>query len=237
MKNEELKMNAEKAEKLYQKGFKHWEKEEIEEAGAFWKEAAALGHKHAPNMVNRAEGAIAFMNKEYEKAVEIWKSGVEQGFVMQQALVIGHMYTCGKGVPVNLREADRWFELAMHAGNVEAIFRRAALKIKPQSEEDEVERICLMHLAVEKGHEKARKVVESQECKGYEEELKESLFQRGCIATVLPDVNREDAAEVAVKYWTMAAKLGHEGAVAALDGVKKNRKNESLEEFVEDLLS
>lgn len=59
-------------------------------------------------------------------SVETWLSGAEQGRV--DALYnLGLVYSTGQGVPVNLIEAHKWFNLAAMRGSPDARECRASL--------------------------------------------------------------------------------------------------------------
>ncbi len=48
----------------------------------------------------------------YKKAVKLYRSAAERGHALAQTS-LGMMYATGKGVPKDLREAYKWFNLAM----------------------------------------------------------------------------------------------------------------------------
>ena len=48
----------------------------------------------------------------YKRAVKLYRSAAERGHALAQTS-LGMMYATGKGVPKDLREAYKWFNLAM----------------------------------------------------------------------------------------------------------------------------
>lgn len=66
--------------------------------------------------------------------VDAWMNAAEEGRV--EALYnLGLLYSTGQGVPVDLVEAHKWFNLAAVRGNIEARECRTVLALEMSSEQ------------------------------------------------------------------------------------------------------
>ncbi|OJT95969.1 MAG: hypothetical protein BGN82_11605 [Alphaproteobacteria bacterium 65-7] len=80
---------------------------------AFAAATLAFGAAHADNLT---DGARAFQNRDYSRAVSLWRPLAVQGNPTAQNN-LGIMYLDGKGVPRNMNEAVRWMSNSAAAGS------------------------------------------------------------------------------------------------------------------------
>jgi len=72
------------------------------------------------------DGVVAYQQKKYSQALEIWLPLAQSGHVLAQTLV-GSMYAYGEGIEQNNQEAFKWLSLAANTGSSQAQFNLAIL--------------------------------------------------------------------------------------------------------------
>jgi TPR repeat protein len=72
------------------------------------------------------QGVIAYQNKEFRRAHDIWLPLAENGHVLAQTL-LGALYAYGEGVERNDAEAVKWFERAAYGGSAQAQYNLGIL--------------------------------------------------------------------------------------------------------------
>jgi len=72
------------------------------------------------------DGVVAYQQKKYTQALEMWLPLAQSGHVLAQTLV-GSMYAYGEGIEQNNQEAFKWLSLAANTGSSQAQFNLAIL--------------------------------------------------------------------------------------------------------------
>lgn len=86
---------------------------------AFAVGTASLLASHSPAAAGPIEGAAAWEAGDYAKAVAEWRPAAIKGDAAAQ-YGLGQAYLYGRGVPVDLKQAQLWFEKAAAQGSLEA---------------------------------------------------------------------------------------------------------------------
>lgn len=82
--------------------------------------AGAMVALSAPVAAQSVEAGIAAWQRgDYEQAVSVWRPLAQQGDA-DAAFNIGQAYRLGRGVPLDLAQAQSWFERAARKGHVDA---------------------------------------------------------------------------------------------------------------------
>ena len=75
----------------------------------------------APTWADFRAGVEAYDRGDYATAMKEWRPLAELGYAPAQ-VALGWMYTEGKGVPLDDKEAARWYQLAANWGSASAQF-------------------------------------------------------------------------------------------------------------------
>jgi TPR repeat protein len=84
-----------------------------------------------------AAAAAAYKNGQYSEALAIWRPLADKGDSIAQ-FNVGSMYGMGKGVPQNLKEAEKWNLLSANQGYAPAQFNIATMYDRSQKYDDAV---------------------------------------------------------------------------------------------------
>ena len=104
------------------------------------------------------DGAIAYQNGDYSKALRLWQPLAEQGSAPAE-YGVGLIYDLGKGVPQDYAEASRWYRLAAQQGYSFAQFGLGSLYFAGRSvPQDDVAAYMWLSLAAAQGLADATKL-------------------------------------------------------------------------------
>jgi uncharacterized protein len=99
-----------------------------------------------PTLADLEAGKRAYEQRDYTTALRELKLLAEQGNAKAQAL-LGLMYNLGRGVPLDVDQARKWFKAAADQGNAEGQCRLGSLYLKT----DTAQGLRLLTLSAEQG--------------------------------------------------------------------------------------
>lgn len=166
-----------------------------------WQEVTQLGSTGA---VERAflEGAVAYQNGEYRRAMKLWYAPAEQGHMLAQ-FNLGVAYATGLHEDVNFATAARWWQAAGQQGHTAAQYNLGLLYSRGQGVEKNVAKARMWwYMAAMSGDDPA------------------AQFHLGALAAT-GDGEAQDFNEAAW-WWTRSAAQGYEHAVKGLEILKQH---------------
>jgi TPR repeat protein len=103
------------------------------------------------------DGFEAYLRRDYDTAVRIWKPLAEKGILAAQ-YTLGLMYDNGEGVPEDNIEAAKWYRLVAEQGDVDAQYSLGLMYAKGEGvPRDYVQAYKWWSLAATKGEERSRR--------------------------------------------------------------------------------
>lgn len=167
---------------------------------AGWQEVTQLGSASA---IERAfsDGALAYQNGDYRRAMKLWFVPAEQGHVLAQ-FNLGVAYATGQGTDVDYAHAARWWEAAGYQGHTAAQYNLGLLYSRGQGVEKSIAKARMWwYLAAMSGDAAAQ-------------------FHLGALAAT-GEGEAQDFNEAAW-WWKRSAAQGYEQAVKGLQILKEH---------------